>query len=312
MISFGCRQRLGRSIPRISTTLNHRCMSSRVRRGKNKRLEGKKKPSKPTSRKPKPPQEPVSSDWFSKVAPYKYRKTGERYAREELIAIASRVPVFLVLVGLITWEETTPYSLLRIHGPSMIPTMAPDQSDIWLRSTGKWMLWQSKDDYYQIGDLVGFASPSHPHRISCKRIIAKAGETTKRYGQYVHLYKDQDPVNWGAEWPDPSDENYTWIDRSCAWDRDYCDRNKEMEQQRTLVVPDGHVWLESDCPALGLDSRQVGPIPVEWLRGKIVARLWPLWKKNEYVYRTRPHPSPLDDASLRQHNIHPVPRKQTN
>jgi inner membrane protease subunit 1 len=44
----------------------------------------------------------------------------------------------------------------------------------------------------------------------------------------------------------------------------------------TIVVPEAHVWLEGDNPASSYDSRQYGPLPMRAVRGRVVARVWPL------------------------------------
>jgi hypothetical protein len=134
-----------------------------------------------------------------------------------------------------------------------------------------------------------------------------------RYGQYVHLYIEQDPTGWGITWPDLDNPLYSWIDRTCSsWDIDYCLRDRLEESRRTIVVPDGHVWLEADCPGLGIDSRQLGPIPVDWIKGKLVGRIWPFWRDdpsdNYRPLKQRPHPIPLDEETLRQYNVHPMSR----
>jgi hypothetical protein len=73
------------------------------------------------------------------------------------------------------------------------------------------------------------------------------------------------------------------------------------------------VWIEADNPALGIDSRHFGPIPVEWLRGKLVARLWPLWRSSEVPssrsWNIRPHPIPLDPETLSEYNVHRLVNK---
>jgi signal peptidase I len=192
----------------------------------------------------------------------------------------------------------------------MLPTMAADGSDVWLCSTYVWRKRFGFLPSYQRGDLVGFSHPHHPDVISCKRIVGVAGDRVQRYGQYVHLYTDQDPVNLGLTWP--TDAAHAWIDPNCPWDDtgkqlDLPNNiNKQLEAKRTIVVPDGHVWVEADCPALGIDSRQFGPIPVEWLQGKIVAQLWPFWRTTNRasVWDKRPHPIPLDTETLMEHNVY--------
>jgi len=244
----------------------------------------------------------------------------------------------MALFVLAMWDETSPYKLTSIVGPSMLPTLAPDGSDIWVRRTYSWSRNAfGRYDHYRAGDLVGVSYPDDvSRRVSCKRVVGVAGDTVRRYGEYVHLYLEQDPDRWGIVWPDSAtnDSRYGWLtDRK--WDDDDARRRMEgfdnhavapeAEAARTLVVPPGHVWVEGDCPALSIDSRHYGPVPVEWIKGKLVARIWPLWKTVDMVadpgidgatnrrrscyeadYRVRPHPIPLDEHSLRRHNVHKV------
>lgn len=41
------------------------------------------------------------------------------------------------------------------------------------------------------------------------------------------------------------------------------------------VHPDGRVWLEGDNPVGSTDSRSLGPVAPEAVRGTVLARLWP-------------------------------------
>jgi len=45
-----------------------------------------------------------------------------------------------------------------------------------------------------------------------------------------------------------------------------------------VVVPRGHVWLIGDNATHARDSRDYGPVSKALIRGKIVARIWPLHK----------------------------------
>lgn len=292
----------------------------------------------------------------------------------------SRLPYFVVLaVLLLLWEEETiPYSLIVIHGPSMLPTMAADGSDVWVRnnlhvwyrklyklqralrhsndnenettspdSYASWLLspflFGLISPYYKVGDLVGLAHPSqwqslstkeesetdgsdsadesvirHQH-VSCKRIVGVAGDTVQRYGQYAHLYVRQDPTGLGIVWSQ-SDNGRTgyspallsrWDDQTVRPDK----FSTGPAWKRTIVVPPGHVWVEGDCPGLAFDSRHYGPVPVEFLRGKLVARVWPITKQVPTIestsgqpkvddWRHRPHPIPLDSETLALFNVH--------
>ena len=249
-----------------------------------------------------------TESWSGWLIPVRYRSNGSAYTRKHWITLAQRLPLWLALVVFFSSEYTAPYKIVRIHGASMIPTIAPDGSDVWLESSWLWRKRLGFQPKCKVGDIVGFAHPDHPRRISCKRVVGVAGDRVRRYGQYFHLFVHQDPENLGIVWP--TDAARSWIDRTCPWDKDCCLQNLNEECQRTIVVPEGHVWLEGDCPNLAVDSRHFGPVPVEWLNGKISAHLWPLRgrRKGQKAFRkNRPHPVPLDTESLRRYNLHMAP-----
>jgi nickel-type superoxide dismutase maturation protease len=41
------------------------------------------------------------------------------------------------------------------------------------------------------------------------------------------------------------------------------------------VDPDGRIWVEGDNPFGSTDSRSLGALPPEALRGRVLLRLWP-------------------------------------
>lgn len=260
------------------------------------------------------------------IHPIRYRFTpsglGPRYTREQAVELAKRLPMWLVLAVLLLWDETTPYSFKGTRGPSMLPTIPADGSNIWLFSTWAWWRMLGFDPPYRIGDIVIFAHPDHPLHVACKRIVGLPGDRVQRYGQYVHLYVDQDPDGWGIMWPDTeNDEDHVhqWIDRDCPWDEGKntnSDSDQLIEMKRTLIVPEGHVWIEGDCPPFSIDSRHYGPIPVKWLCGKIVTRVWPFWDtkpmSERHALNERPHPIPLDPETLMEYNVFHDKKEQSN
>ena len=243
---------------------------------------------------------PIGSAWEKVqafITPTRFRTA---YTREQFMELLRRFPLWVILSCFALWDGTAPWTVLSIRGPSMLPTMAADGSELWLVRTRAWHFW---GPLYQVGDLVGFAHPDHAAHISCKRVVGVAGDRVKRYGEYVRLYVQQDPQHWGQSMPEEGDGTHDWIDRGFSWDdRNYCEKDKQKESMRTIVVPPGHVWLESDCPALGVDSRQHGPVPENWVRGRVVRRVWPWINMNDH--RVRPHPIPLDTDTLLLHNVH--------
>ena len=43
----------------------------------------------------------------------------------------------------------------------------------------------------------------------------------------------------------------------------------------TRVEPDGRVWVEGDNPFGSTDSRELGALPADCVRGRVVGRVWP-------------------------------------
>ncbi|GKY99682.1 hypothetical protein MPSEU_000922200 [Mayamaea pseudoterrestris] len=200
----------------------------------------------------------------------------------------------------------------------MLPTLAPDGSDIYLKSAWHKTVYYQLLQYlfpslqlsYAVGDLVGLSHPHYPHHVSCKRVVGVVGDEVQRYGEYVHLFEEQDPINWGITWPPVTEQVHSWMDRSCGWDAT-CNNDgaatAARDPRRKIVVFENTVWVEGDCPGLAIDSRQYGPVPLDWIQGKIVGRLWPFWRKqNELPKRVRPHPISLDDETLRIYNVNRI------
>ena len=51
----------------------------------------------------------------------------------------------------------------------------------------------------------------------------------------------------------------------------------------TLVVPAHCVWLQGDCLEASRDSREYGPVPCSLIKGKVVAKLYPLASAHRIV-----------------------------
>ena len=48
--------------------------------------------------------------------------------------------------------------------------------------------------------------------------------------------------------PHEGDGTHDWFDRNFSWDdQNYCEKGQIEKLMRTILVPPGHVWLESDC-----------------------------------------------------------------
>jgi len=238
----------------------------------------------------------------------RFRMSGAKYTSEHATAVAQRLSLAMALVAMFMWDQTSPFSWIILKGPSMLPTMASDGSEVWL-TFSNWFIhvWRlggvfhDSKSIYRKGDLVGFSPPENKNEsVSCKRIIGTAGDTIASNGEYVHLFVKQDPVNLGKSWPKSSHSLYSAVEQR---------RQLALDAKHTEVVPENHVWLEADNPGMGVDSRQFGPIPEQWIRGAVVARFWPL-ESLSWPKQTRPHPIALDEQTLAKHNVHRVKQVQ--
>lgn len=204
---------------------------------------------------------------------------------KKLQAALYRLPLALVLWMLVTSEDTAPYKASAVEGASMLPSLAA-QGDIVINETGAWSRMLGIAIQYRIGDVIVWREPRTRKPMSVKRIIGMEGDTVHRFGEHVQIYKD-DP-NWGIT-DDPSMHDY--------------DPDGERDLTRTVVIPPGHVWVEGDNPPFSKDSRHYGPLTKEWIRGRIVARIWPPGAPQ--LTRERSDPIPMEElVADPQFNVH--------
>ncbi|KAK6124079.1 hypothetical protein DH2020_042164 [Rehmannia glutinosa] len=50
---------------------------------------------------------------------------------------------------------------------------------------------------------------------------------------------------------------------------------KNSDEQKTVIVPKGHVWIEGDNIQNSYDSRQLGPVPYALVQSRIFFVVWP-------------------------------------
>lgn len=234
--------------------------------------------------------------------------SGAYFQWDHLISLGYRLPFFLAMAFVLTNEDLSPYVVQASLGPSMLPTIQ-FIGDLWLVETGAWYRMLGWTPSYQRGQVILWKDPLNA-RVSCKRIIGLPGDKVKRYGEYAEMYKQRD--DWAVVWP--NDAEARGLDNECPWDTE---RTRDI--RRTIEVPDGHVWLEGDCPPFSLDSRHYGPIPMDWIRGRLLLRVWPLSLEDEYgksipsrlpSIRPRPFPS-LEDYLGKRYNFYRVPKQPT-
>jgi signal peptidase I len=249
----------------------------------------------------------------------------DRFHRAHWIALAYRLPFFVGLCYLLTDLDFSPYVIQASLGPSMLPTIQ-FVGDIWLVETGAWRrawtrLWKADPvvdvSSFQIGDLVLWTDPL-TGRVSCKRLIGRAGDVVRRFGQFSYLYKAR--ADFGIVWPSDAAKRGLG-EKECLLDEIQKAGGREEALHSTLVVPNGYVWLEGDCPLFSVDSRHYGPIDASFISGRLTFRLWP-WNREEipgmetsnitscWVDRTRPVPfSTIDPYLGKRFGFYKIPKK---
>lgn len=243
----------------------------------------------------------------------------KEYQKTRYTAMAQRAAPLVVFGLLINLTEQgndlfhrylCPLQIEQLYGPSMVPSIHP-YGDTWLHTTPMWdsirsiyytirnMVATTPRHRYPNGDIIIWRDPN-TNRRACKRIVGVAGDTVQRYGQFVEYYAHREDV--GIPWDERLGAR--GLDPSCPWDCS-ADGGEALTGKdgdsiyRSLVVPEGHVWLEGDNPLLSVDSRHYGPVPVAYLEGHLVWRLWPLLRH----VNIRKH----DQMLLRHRNVRPQP-----
>ncbi|KAJ6809238.1 putative mitochondrial inner membrane protease subunit 1 isoform X2 [Iris pallida] len=87
-----------------------------------------------------------------------------------------------------------------------------------------------------VGDIVLVTAPDNPRKVIAKRVTGLGGDAV------------------------------TFL----------VDPSSSQEESETVVVPNGHVWIQGDNIYDSRDSRQFGPVPYGLIQGRVFFRLWPL------------------------------------
>jgi inner membrane protease subunit 1 len=156
-------------------------------------------------------------------------------------------------------------------GPSMLPTFNR-YGDVVLvdRGWGTGTFLTTETTTIGKGDVVVSRSPTNPKHLVCKRVVAIGGERVEKRASASDANRrgrrEEESDGWSGyrKW----DEEET---NAAAAARD--DRSKKKEY---VTIPDGHVWLQGDNEGNSTDSRDYGPVPMEMLRGRVFAKVWPI------------------------------------
>lgn len=144
------------------------------------------------------------------------------------------------------------FELIRVEGPSMEPTLYTNE-----RVFVEKLTYAFKEP--QRGDIIVCNYDTNVYdKPVIKRIVALAGETIEIVdGHYV--------------------VDGVLIDESPYWN------NLMLEDMPPIKVPPRHVFVSGDNRDVSLDSRIVGAIPYEKVRGKAQFFVWPLSRFGEMI-----------------------------
>ena len=145
--------------------------------------------------------------------------------------------VGFTIIGAATIGGTT--RRFAIVDDSMRPTFEPDD----------WVIAQRRRRTPSRGDVVVFTHPSYPDWTLIKRVIGLPGERVTVAGGQLHV--------------DDSVLAEPWADQPLLSDSQD-------------DVPDEAVWVLADRRAVSsVDSRVLGPIPIDDVGWTVLARYWP-------------------------------------
>ena len=165
-----------------------------------------------------------------------------------------RAGVLVVVVAVLLALRATVATPVRVSSESMEPTLG----------VGNVVLVSQQPpelDALERGDLVTFTSPEDGRR-TVKRVVGLPGDSVVIKDSVLFV---NDRV---------VDEPY--VDHALI----------DAYYSRTYTVPEETVFLLGDNRGNSIDSRDYGPVPVDDLLGRVLVRLWPVFRLNA------PEPSP--------------------
>lgn len=142
-----------------------------------------------------------------------------------------------------------------VQGHSMTPTLNPKN----IQSTGSdWVLLKKFTTNYNRGDLIFFIHPENHRKTLVKRIVAIEGDMVRKNPPGIAdvLFIPDLIYNYSTNIMHQNFTGDSWI-----------------------IVPKGHVWVESDSSDEGvMDSRHYGPVPIGLVVGKVEMIVFP-WNR---------------------------------
>jgi signal peptidase I len=107
------------------------------------------------------------------------------------------------------------------------------------------------------GQVVVFRAPKDPSQYYLKRIIGLPGETVEVTNTHVRIKNEQQPDGFFLD-----EEQYL--------------QGKPTLNEQVVTLGEDEYFVMGDNREQSLDSRVFGPVPEEFIVGKVWVRGWPL------------------------------------
>lgn len=183
----------------------------------------------------------------------------------------------LWLFLLIFWAlRTFIYDYSPIPSGSMEPTLVAGDIIAINKTAYQIKVPPFKTPFYRFstpkrGDVVVFTAPDNPNQFWIKRVIAIEGDDVmyqnkqffvngELYEQSNHemTYRNNPQYNWLVEAEESIDDYVHAIQLD----------NRKFDKTLSMTVPKGTVFVSGDNRDYSLDSRMIGPIPLDNIVGK--------------------------------------------
>lgn len=211
-----------------------------------------------------PPTQPSLNDPLKPVLPPAAPK------KEKHSPLRSFVSTFLLIGGALVFAlfiNTFVFQSYEVDGSSMEPTLHnKDRLIIW-KLPRTWARITGNDYTPKRGDIVVFHKPDGSSEQLIKRVIGLPGDRVVVGNGKITIYNDEHPEGF-----EPDDAPYG---------EDLVAVSDSMETN----VKEGEVFVSGDnrAPGASLDSRtSLGNIPLKYMVGKLVLRLYPFQDFDTY------------------------------
>ena len=211
----------------------------------------------------------------------------------------------------------TAFEVTACVGPSMLPTLnqwgdvvVVDRTPLVVPTLMWWCFANDGKNGVGKGDVVVSRSPTNPKHMVCKRVVAVGGERVEKKASASESRgrREEEVDGWNgyrkwdekgaADFYDDDDDDTAGVETTTTTNNNKATSRQTNAKKKTeyVTVPDGHVWLQGDNERNSTDSRDYGPVPMEMLRGRVFAKVWPIgerkWVQRDERYGLRDEREP--------------------